>query len=131
MTISVIEDVNITLSKLGIGENKNICIFAVSKTQTRLKVYQLTSLPRICVPENHSNYPPILITLLEIIPIYRHCDVTAPPASEGLILTYPPPSRLNSQNLYSAKKTRQHDVDKFMKLKILPRKLVNMKLTSL
>ena len=85
MTLSVIQDVKITLSKQGNGENKNIRIFAVSKTQTSLKVFHLTSLPHICVPENHSNYPPILITLLEIIPIYRHCDVTAPAASEGLI----------------------------------------------
>ena len=89
MTISVVEDVNITLSKLGNGEIKNICIFAVSKTQASLKVYQLTSLPRICVPENHSNYPSILITKLEIISIYRHCDVTASAASEGLIPKIP------------------------------------------
>ena len=53
--------------------------------QTSLKAYQLMSLPRICVPENHSNYPPILIALPEIIPIYRRCDVTAPAASERLI----------------------------------------------
>ena len=46
-----------------------------------LKVYQLTSLPRPCIPENHSDYPPILIALLEIIPIYRQCDVTSPAAS--------------------------------------------------
>ena len=63
------------------GRNKNTCIFVVSKTQTSLKIYQLTSLPRLYVPENHSDYPPILIALLEIIPIYRQCDVTTPAAS--------------------------------------------------
>ena len=93
-------------------------MFVVSKTQTILKVYQLTSLPRLCAPENHSNYPPILIALLEIIPIYRHCDDRRQLA-EKPFLRYSSALRQTSQNLYSAKKTRQQDVDRFMKLKDL------------
>ena len=46
-----------------------------------LKIYQVTPPLRLCIPEKHSDYPPVLMSLLEIIPIFRQFDVTALAAS--------------------------------------------------
>ena len=46
-----------------------------------LKIYRVTSLLRLCIPENHSDYLPKLMALLEIIRIFRQYDVTALAAS--------------------------------------------------
>ena len=48
----------------------------------------MTSLFRLRIPENPSDYPPIPIALLEIIPIFRQCDVTKLPASQKFIPKY-------------------------------------------
>ena len=45
----------------------------------------MTSLFRLRIPENHSDYPPIPMVLLEIIPIFRQSDVTKMPASKKFI----------------------------------------------
>ena len=78
-----------------------------------LEVYQVMSLLGPCTPENHSDYPPVLTAILEIYPIFRRYDVMDLTTSQELFLNI-----------------RQYCV-KLVKILLLPRKFVNMTLTSL
>ena len=68
-----------------------------------MKINQVTSLRCPGTPENHSNYPPIFVASRR----WQLARKSFPKYSSAL--------RQTSQNLSSATKIRQHDVDKFMK----------------
>ena len=93
----------------------NIYLTSRSRRQV-LELYKVTSQRCLCIPETipiiRLYYVNELTAILEIISIIRQRDVTALTTS----LEARPKLRRTSQNLNSAKKTRQHDVDKFMKL---------------
>ena len=88
-TIKMIWDVDIALSKQSGSENKHRCTFVTNKTETSFGKYQVTSLLRPCIAENHSDYPPVLMAIIEIIPNNRHDHVTALAATQRISPKHP------------------------------------------
>ena len=75
-----------------------MCLSSVRRRQV-LEIYQVTSLLRLCIPGNHSDYPPVSMASLEIIPYFRQRDVIILATNKKLTPKYASTIRQTWQDL--------------------------------